>query len=190
MVHHLVGAPDGEQQRHQGRRTPVGLCSLDEHGGQVTAHRGLAGPVASGPAGAVEEAQHGVVVALEDALVDQALGQRLLESSPEAADEALGAAFLAGHLGPGPGQQVVVGDGAERPHTLAPQQAAVLDDLDPALEGQLDQQRPAEARRHVGRSVGGPGGVVEQQEQQVLRDRGGHGSDGSRTAAGRPRRHP
>ena len=102
----------------------------------------------------------------------------------------LGAAFLAGHLGPGTGQQVVVGGGAERPHALAPQQAAVLDDLDAALEGQLDQQRPAEAGGHVGRSVGGPGGVVEQQEQQVLRDRRGHGTDANRTAAGRPRHHP
>jgi hypothetical protein len=175
VVDDPVGLVDRGQQRDQGTGALIGLRAGDEAGRQRSAYLLLVRAVGRGPSGAGEEAEHLALASLQQATLDESLGELLLRPLAEPVDEVLGAALLLrDHVVRRPQDRVLghlLGDGADLGG--APDGGLRLD-LDGAGHGQLDQEGAAEG----GLRIGGPGElaavVVEEQQEQVLRDQGHH----------------
>jgi hypothetical protein len=146
--------------------------------------------VDSGPAGGREQAQHLALFSTQDAVALEPGEQRFATLLAQPADEVLGGAFLLLDDPEGLDEhrltrlcragQVHLGAG---PHPLA------LDHLDVTAEGKLDEQPATDADVEIRGVRQLSGLVLDQQEQQVLRDQPCHGRRlGAHQAAARPKR--
>ena len=160
----LVGAVDGVQQ---GDQRPVrgsgSWPSTSTPGARGVRHP--RGRVARRPARAVEQAQHLVVAAFEDAALGEPAAQGLAESLAEPLDQALRRAFLLAHGRPRRRQHRVLRSG---PSTATPWPSATATSSRPPRPCRRERARPGRRRR--GRSGAAGSGlarlVVEQQEEE------------------------